>query len=122
LPRAERPTLKYPFDRQEVGHVVWLELDLTGFRRDALTLTWASYSRAGGYSLIPQTAERIRMKVGPHSDAETRFMPVWIGLPKQTFQVRFRLIDDDRELLQVARTGDMRGSKLRYECEHSHRQ
>lgn len=31
-------------------------------------------------------------------------------------QVRFRLIDKDRELRQLARTGAVRGSQLRYAC------
>ena len=113
---SKRPTLKNDFDSQEVGHVVWLELDLSGFRGDDLKLTWASYSRPGGYSLIPKTEDAIPVEVGAHSDAETRFLPIWVGLPKYEFQVRFRLIDGRRELRQVARTGDMRGSLLRYNC------
>ena len=96
-------------------------LALAGFRGDDLTLTWASYSRAGGYSLIPQTANAIRVDVGEDSDAETRFVPIWVGLPKQKFQVRFRLIDDRRTLRQVARTDDMRGSRLRYACDQDQR-
>lgn len=114
--RAERPTLKHDFDLLEVGHVVWLELDLSGFRGDDLKLTWASYSRPGGYSLIPKTDDDMDVTVGKHSDAETRFVPIWVGLPKYEFQVRFRLIDARRQLRQVARTGDMRGSRLRYAC------
>ena len=119
-PRAERPRLRRE-DRREVGHVVWVELALAGFRGDDLTLTWASYSRAGGYSLIPRPANAIRVDVGEDSDAETRFVPIWVGLPKQKFQVRFRLIDDRRTLRQVARTDDMRGSRLRYACDQDQR-
>jgi hypothetical protein len=116
IPPEERPRLRR-IDRQEVGHVVWLELGLAGFRGDDLTLTWASYGQAGGYALIPQTDDAIRLQVEDGSDAETRFVPIWVGLPKQKFQVRFRLIDERRKLRQVARTDDMRGSRLRYTCE-----
>jgi hypothetical protein len=120
VPPAERPRLRRE-DRREVGHVVWVELGLAGFRGDDLTLTWASYSRAGGYSLIPRTDNAIRVDVGEDSDAETRFVPIWVGLPKQKFQVRFRLIDAHRTLRQVARTDDMRGSRLRYACKEDQR-
>jgi hypothetical protein len=116
IPPPERPKLKHVFDRQEIGDVIWLEVGLDGFRGAALTLTWASYSRPGGYSLIPRTDDALQVRVGEHSDAETRFLPIWVGLPKYPFQVRFRLIDDHRELREVARTGDMRGSQLRYAC------
>jgi hypothetical protein len=116
IPRPERPKLKHEFDRQEIGDVIWLQLGLDGFRGDALTLTWASYSRPGGYSLIPRTDNALQVRVGKHSDAETRFLPIWVGLPKYPFQVRFRLIDDRRQLREVTRTGDMRGSQLRYAC------
>jgi hypothetical protein len=116
IPPAQRPNLRHSFDRQEIGDVIWLQVGLEGFRGDALTLTWASYSRPGGYSLIPMTDDALQVQVGRHSDAETRFVPIWVGLPKYPFQVRFRLIDDDRELREVARTGDMRGSQLRYVC------
>jgi hypothetical protein len=116
IPSAERPPLKNDFDRREVGNVVWVELNLSGFRGDDLTLTWASYSKVGGYSLIPATRDARLVEVGDKSDAETKFLPIWVGLPKQKFQVRFRLIDTDRELRQIARTDDMRGSQLRYAC------
>jgi len=116
IPPQGRPKLAHSFDRQEIGDVIWLQLGLDGFRGDALTLTWASYSRPGGYSLIPKTDDALEIRVGKHNDAETRFLPVWVGLPKYAFQVRFRLIDERRELREVARTGDMRGSQLRYAC------
>jgi hypothetical protein len=116
LKKPDQPKIKHEFDLREIGDVIWVQMDLEGFRGDSLELTWASYSRPGGYSVIPATGHSLQVQVGPNSDAETRFIPIWVGLPQYPFQVRFRLIDDERELREVARTGDMRGSQLRYAC------
>jgi hypothetical protein len=101
-------------DRQEIGNVVWLRIDLRGFDDDALELEWAEYNVNSGGALLPDTEDRRRLHVT--EPAETRFEPVWVGYPRSgRFQVQFRVVDRGK-VLGMARTGPMQGTQYRYGC------
>jgi hypothetical protein len=102
-------------DRREVGNVVWLELDLKGYRDKRLGLQYGLYRPGGGGALVPGTAREIDLRP-ERQDVETSFLPIWVGYPKQgRFQAQFRLIQAG-QVRQMAATGTMRGSRQRYVC------
>jgi hypothetical protein len=102
-------------DRREIGNVVWLEVQLTGYRDKRLGLQYGLYRSAAGGALVPGTAREIDLK-RERQDVETSFLPIWVGYPKQgRFQAQFRLIDVG-QVREMAATGPMRGSLQRYVC------
>jgi hypothetical protein len=104
-------------DRREVGNVVLLEIRLTGYRGKTLGLQYATYSldRNVAGSLLPGTDVKVALRVADE-DAQTSFIPIWVGYPKsKRFEAQFRLIEDD-EIRQLTSTGPMKGSAYRYAC------
>ena len=104
-----------PADRREIGNVVWLELDLKGYRDKRLGLQYGLYRPSAGGALVPGTAREIDLRT-ERQDVESSFLPIWVGYPKEgKFQVQFRLIQNG-QVRQMAATGQMRGSLVRYTC------
>ena len=102
-------------DRREIGNVVWLELDLKGYRDKRLGLQYGLYRPSAGGALVPGTAREIDLTT-EHQDVESSFLPIWIGYPKEgRFQAQFRLIQNG-QVRQMAATGQMRGTQQRYTC------
>jgi hypothetical protein len=102
-------------DRREIGNVVWLELQLEGYRDERLGLQYGLYRPRAGGALVPGTAREIDLKP-ERQDVETSFLPIWVGYPKEGgFQAQFRLIEAG-QVRQMAATGPMRGSQQRYIC------
>lgn len=102
-------------DRREIGNVVWLELELEGYRDRQLGLQWGLYRAAAGGGLLPGTAREVDL-APERQDVETSFLPIWVGYPKEgKFQAQFRLTQDG-QVRQMAATGPMRGTELRYTC------
>lgn len=103
-------------DRLEIGNVVWLELDLTGYRKTNLQLQWALFHAGAGAPLIPDTEHLGTIKVDDSSDVHDEFLPIWIGSPRvPRFRVEFRLLDRG-QVRQIASTGAMQGIAYRYAC------
>jgi len=104
-------------DRLEVGNVVLLEVQLTGYKGKELVLQHASYSldRNVRGTLLRGTKKTPALEVAKE-DTQTAFVPIWVGYPKsQRFEAQFRLIKNGR-IQQLASTGPMKGSKYRYAC------
>jgi hypothetical protein len=102
-------------DRREVGNVVWLELQLTGYQGARPVVEWGLYDRDAGETLLPTTAKRASLKV-EDADVQTIFLPIWIGYPQSArFQAQFRLLERN-SVRQMAATGQMRGTNYRYAC------
>ena len=102
-------------DRREIGNVVWLELQVKGYREKRLGLQYGLYRPRAGGALVPGTAREIDLKP-ERQDVETSFLPIWVGYPKEgAFQAQFRLIEAG-QVRQMAATGPMRGSQQRYTC------
>jgi hypothetical protein len=102
-------------DRREIGNVVWLELDLRGYRDKRLGVQYGLYRPSAGGALVPGTAREIGLPT-ERQDVESSFLPIWVGYPKEgKFQVQFRLIQND-QVRQMTATGQMRGSQQRYTC------
>jgi hypothetical protein len=103
-------------DRLEIGNVVWLELDLTGYRNTSMRLQWALFHAGAGQPLIPATEQKGVIPVDDSSDVHSEFLPIWIGSPRVSrFRVEFRLLDRG-QVRQIASTGAMRGITYRYAC------
>jgi hypothetical protein len=82
-----------PTDRREIGNVVWIELDLWGYRDKRLGVQYGLYRPRAGGALVPGTAREIALPP-ERQDVETSFLPVWVGYPRQgPFQAQFRLIE-----------------------------
>ncbi|HMJ34345.1 MAG TPA: hypothetical protein VK501_10535 [Baekduia sp.] len=114
--RRERAAKSAALDRLEIGHVVWLELQFTGYRGRKLRLQWGLFGPGAGSSLIPGTERYIGLDVDDGSDVHSKFLPIWLGTPRrERFRAEFRLLDHG-EVRQMARTGDMRGVTFRYAC------
>jgi hypothetical protein len=104
-----------PADRREIGNVVWLELDLKGYRDKRLGVQYGLYRPSAGGALVPGTAREIDLKP-ERQDVESSFLPIWVGYPKEgRFQAQFRLIQNG-QVRQMAATDQMRGSQVRYTC------
>jgi hypothetical protein len=102
-------------DRREIGNVVWLELDLKGYRDKRLGLQYGLYRPSAGGALVPGTAREIDLTT-ERQDVESSFLPIWVGYPKEgRFQAQFRLIQNG-QVRQMTATGQMRGSQQRYTC------
>jgi hypothetical protein len=102
-------------DRREIGNVVWLELELDGYRDKRLGVQYGLYRSGAGGALVPGTAREIDL-TPERQDVETSFLPIWIGYPRQgKFEAQFRLIEAG-QVRQMAATGEMRGSQQRYAC------
>ena len=102
-------------DRREIGNVVWLELDLKGYRDKRLGLQYGLYRPSAGGALVPGTAREIDLTT-ERQDVESSFLPIWVGYPKEgKFQAQFRLIQNE-QVRQITATGQMRGSQQRYTC------
>lgn len=102
-------------DRREIGNVVWLELDLKGYRDKRLGLQYGLYRPNAGGALVPGTAREIDLTT-ERQDVESSFLPIWVGYPKEgKFQAQFRLIQAG-QVRQMTATGQMRGSQQRYTC------
>lgn len=104
-------------DRREVGNVIWLEIELKGYRDRRPALQYGLYDRgpAADGALLPQTAKEVGLLV-ENKDAQTSLVPIWVGYPKSAqFEVQFRLLEG-RRVRRMARTGKMRGSSYRYAC------
>ena len=104
-------------DRRELGNVVWLQIDLTGYgdaRR--VTLDYASYGAESGSGELPATRGAARLDL-ERRDHQKQFYPVWVGLPTVRYQVQFRILDPRTDAVQaMTSTGAMRGEKHRYVC------
>ena len=102
-------------DRREVGNVVWLELGLRGYEGSRLGLQQATFDPDRGNALLSALEEPLTLPP-PDTDADTRFIPVWVGYPASTrFVVEFRLLEG-QAVRQLADTGKMRSSRYRYAC------
>jgi hypothetical protein len=114
---AVRESVPRALDRLEIGNVVWLQLDLKGFKDERLLLQWAEYNLDTGGALLPDTEGRRALAI--EHDNETRFEPVWVGYPRSgRFQVQLRVLRDG-QVQGMARTGEMRGTQYRYGCRAS---
>jgi hypothetical protein len=114
---ATRPRSR--LDRREVGNVIWLQLQLAGYRGQALDLQWGSYETKPGGPLVAATTHTIPIEVSDESDEQTLFQPVWVGYPSlKRFHVQFRLLKDG-QVREIASTGPMRGDVARYACDRS---
>jgi hypothetical protein len=103
-------------DRREVGDVIWLEIELRGYRDRDPRLQYALYDPDRSGTLLPGTDETVDLRV-EDSDAQTLFVPVWVGFPSsERFQAKFRLLDGD-VVRQIADTNALRSSQFRYACE-----
>ena len=116
--RIGAPPPRRSIDRREVGNVVWLQLQLKGYRGRRLDLQWGSYENKGGGALIAATTHQTHIDVSPDSDEQSRFQPVWVGYPGLAFKVQFRLLDGG-EVREIAGTGPMNGTRPRYACDRS---
>jgi len=104
-----------PEDELEVGNVIWLEIHLEGYRDKLPSLQYALYDPDAGRALLPGTPAEVRLR-RVDADAETRFVPIWVGHPQsKRFQAAFRLLDSER-VQAFAETGEMRASRYRYSC------
>lgn len=104
-------------DRREVGTVVWLKVQLSGYARKRPVLQYALYDRDPAVDgvLLPRTVKQVRLLV-EDEDVQTSFVPIWVGYPKSMhFEGQFRLLDR-QGVRAVATTGKMRGSSYRYTC------
>jgi hypothetical protein len=110
-------------DKREVGNVIWVELQLKGYADKPLRLQYGSYRAGAGAALLPGTTREINLG-SKRDDVETTFVPLWIGYPRRTnelkrFEGQLRLIDPDGRILQMAATGPMGASEFRYVCSRS---
>jgi hypothetical protein len=104
-----------PLDRREVGNVIWVEVELKGYKDKHPSLQYALYDSDAAGALLPGTAKRIPLNA-QGKDVETLFVPIWVGYPKSNhFQAQFRLLEGE-QVQQMASTGKMRGSDYRYTC------
>jgi hypothetical protein len=105
-------------DAREVGNVVWLDIQLTGFKHRPLRVKYGLYDldRAAGGALLPGTAKDVGL-LEPKRNSERYIVPIWVGYPKSAkFSAEFWLLDGGG-LQEMASTGSMRGSAYRYACE-----
>jgi hypothetical protein len=104
-------------DGRELGNVIWLQLDLTGYAEQrTMWLNYASYGAAAGAGELPKTAAGLKLRI-PRNDHQRAFLPVWVGLPKVKFQVQLRLVDPHTRAVRArTSTGRMRGEQRRYAC------
>jgi len=110
--RSERPR---GADRREVGNVIWLEINLEGYREKDPVLQYALYDPGAGGALLPGTAKQVPIPAA-EADTETRLLPVWVGYPlSEEFEAAFRLLDGNA-VEAIAATGKMQASKYRYAC------
>ena len=106
-----------PLDRREVGNVIWLQIQLRGYRGRRLGLQWGSYETKPGAPLVAGTTYDAPIEVSEDSDEQTLFQPIWVGYPSlKRFHVQFRLLQRG-EVREIASTGPMRGNLARYACE-----
>ena len=106
-------------DRREVGNVIWLQLELAGYRGQRLDLQWGSYETKPGGPLVAATTHTTPIAVSEDSDEQTLFQPVWVGYPSlKRFHVQFRLLQAG-QVREIASTGPMRGNLARYACRRS---
>lgn len=104
-------------DRTEVGDVVWLEIVLKGFKGEPLRVQYGLFDPDANETLLPGTGKQVRLRA-PGSEAETIFLPIWVGFPRSVrFTAEFRLVDQQGRVQQMAATDRMRGSRFRYACE-----
>jgi hypothetical protein len=109
--------IRNKFDRREVGNVVLLEVQLTGYKGKQLVLQHASYSldRNVSGTLLRGTKMSPALDVA-EEDTQTSFVAIWVGYPRsRKFEAQFRLIENGR-IQQLASTGPMKGSTYRYAC------
>lgn len=107
-------------DQREVGNVIWVELQLKGYADKGLRLQYGSYRAGAGAALLPGTTREIDL-TAKRDDIETTFVPLWIGYPRRInglkrFEGQLRLIDPQGHILQMAATGPMGASAIRYAC------
>ncbi|MDX6721344.1 MAG: hypothetical protein QOJ63_3598 [Solirubrobacteraceae bacterium] len=107
-------------DKREVGNVIWVELQLKGYADKPLRLQYGSYRAGSGAALLPGTTREINLGT-QRDDVETTYVPLWIGYPRRTKDVKYfegqlRLIDPRGRILQMAATGPMGASEFRYAC------
>ena len=96
--------------------MAYVEVHLTGYRGRRLRLRWGlSEARRDGRRL-PSTDHVTELAVPQRADSINFFLPVWISLPKTSFEIRFYLSDRSSALLQLATSAPLRGSHYRYEC------
>jgi hypothetical protein len=102
-------------DRREFGNVIWLEIQLRGYRGRNPSLQYGLYDPDAGGALLPGTAKEVDLLVKPN-DVQTALAPIWVGYPKSArFEAQCRLLES-RRVRQMASTGRMRGSGYRYAC------
>lgn len=111
--RRDRVTIP-KIDGREVGNVIWLEIELQGYAGKHPMLQYGLY-RYAGEELLPNTAKEVPLPV-EQADAQTSFVPIWVGYPiAERFQAQFRLTED-KQVREMAKTGPMNGSTVRYSC------
>jgi len=106
-------------ERLEVGNVVWLRIDLSGYKHSKnLQLRYGVFDldRVGAGALLPDTSRQVTVDPPAHDSAKL-LAPVWLGYPQsRRFRAEFWLLAGDR-VQAIASTGKMAGSKYRFACE-----
>jgi hypothetical protein len=102
-------------DQRQVGVVIWVEIELAGYRGRELWLQRGLYDGDVGEVLLPETDKRFRLKLEA-ADHQTLVTAIWVGYPQsRVFKAQLRLFEGTR-VQQMASTGLMRGSTYRYSC------
>jgi hypothetical protein len=102
--------------RDELGDVIWLELKVAGYRGRPLVLTLEKAEPGYDAAAIPATQRQVRLINPDDADAVRIWLPLWVALQRERFQVRFYLTEGNKGLLQVARTKVLRGVRDRNPC------
>jgi hypothetical protein len=107
-----------PAEQRQVGNVVWLRIDLSGFKKSKdLHLRYGvlDLDRVGAGALLPDTSRDVKVNA-PKNDTEKLLTPVWLGYPQShRFRAEFWLLSRDG-VQAIASTGKMAGSKYRFAC------
>jgi hypothetical protein len=80
-PSAADPTASDP---EPLGVVVSTDLDLSGLRGKALTLSWSMWQEAGGIRLSGDWLnDNLAYRIEPRTDHATTTLDVWIPMPRE---------------------------------------
>lgn len=80
-PSAADPAIPDP---EPLGVVVSTDLDLSGLRGEALTLSWSMWQEAGGVRLNGDWLnDNLAYRIEPRTDHATTTLDVWIPMPRE---------------------------------------
>lgn len=80
-PSATDPAIPDP---EPLGVVVSTDLDLSGLRGEALTLSWSMWQEAGGIRLSGDWLnDNLAYRIEPRTDHATTTLDVWIPMPRE---------------------------------------